>query len=92
MNTIDSRTLTVRHDTPVYVSSEPRDSEWGQPPASHYVFSTVGARLFGQPIAGVYLLSPSSGISSIDSHLATEFEAWDAASDEALASFEATLD
>jgi hypothetical protein len=92
MIAIESWKLTVRHDAPVYVASEPKESGWGQPPASHYVFRIVGTRLFGEPIAGVYLPSPSSDILSVDSHLAAEFEAWDAASDEALVNFEATLD
>lgn len=88
----DSRTMTVEHDAPVYVSSEPRDSEWGQPAASYYVFTMVGSRLLGQPIAGVYLPSLSSDLPPIDPLLAAELEAWEAASDEALANFEATLD
>lgn len=91
MTGIDSRKPTVRHDVPVYVTSEPKDSEWGQPAASRYVFTIVGNnRLLGEPIAGVYL--PSSDIFPVDSRLAAEFEAWDAASDEALMRFEATLD
>jgi hypothetical protein len=90
MSAIDSRTVTVQRDVPMYISSEPPDSEWGQPPASHYVFTIVGNRLLGQPIAGASLPSPSSDILPVDPLLAAEFEAWDAASDEALANFEAT--
>ena len=92
MSAINSRTITVQYDTPVYVSSEPQDSDWGQPAASRYVFKIVSKRLLGQPIAGVYLASSSSDILPVDPLLAAEFEAWDAASDEALANFEATLD
>jgi hypothetical protein len=92
MSTIDSRTVTIQRDAPVYVSSEPQDSEWGQPAASHYVFTIDGNRLLGQPIAEAYLPSPSSDILPVDPRLAAEFEAWDAASDEALANFEAMLD
>lgn len=88
----DSRTQTVKRDIPVYVTSEPRDSEWGQPSASHYVFVVVGNRLRGQPISDVYLPLTPSDISPVGSGLAAEFEAWDAASDEALANFEASLD
>lgn len=91
MTAIDSREALVRHDVPVYVTSESKESDWGQPAASVYIFSVVGDRLFGQPIAGVYLPSPPLGMSSVDSHLAAEFEAWEAASDEALANFETTL-
>ncbi len=92
MHVIDSRKLTVQRDTPVYVTSEPKDSKWGQPPASHYVFTVVGTRLFGEPIAGVYLIVSSSDIWTADSLLVAEFEAWERASDEALTSFEAMLD
>jgi hypothetical protein len=92
MTANDSRTLTVENNTPVYITSEPQDSEWGQPAASYYVFTTVGTTLRGQPIAGVYLSSPSSDVPFVDSRLAAELEAWDAASDEALTNFEATLD
>jgi len=92
MIAIDSREASVRHDIPVYVTSESKESEWGQPAASLYVFTIVGDRLFGQPIAAVYLPSPPLDILPIDSRLAAEFEAWDTASDEALANFEATLD
>lgn len=89
---IDSREALVGHDVPVYVTSESKESEWGQPAASLYVFTIVGDRLFGQPIAGVYLPSPPLDILPIDSRLAAEFAAWEAASDEALVNFEATLD
>ncbi|MFQ5794964.1 MAG: hypothetical protein ACE5JP_07940 [Candidatus Bipolaricaulia bacterium] len=92
MTAVDSRTPTVEHEAFVYVTSEPKDSEWGQPAASYYEFTTVGTTLRGQLIAEVYLASSSSDIPPIDLHLAAELEAWDAASDEALANFEATLD
>ncbi len=92
MIAINSREMLVGHDVPVYVTSESKESEWGQPAASRYVFTVVGDRVFGQPIAGIYLPSPSPDILAIDSRLAAEFEAWDAASDEALANFETTLD
>lgn len=88
----DSRTSMVRDDAPMYVASEPQDSEWGQPAASYYEFTIVGTVLHGQPIAEVYVPSPSSDILPIDPHLAIELEAWDAASDEALLNFEALLD
>ncbi len=88
----DSRTLTIGEDAPRYGASEPRESEWGQPAASYYVFTIVGTTLRGQPIAGVCLPSPSSDVLPVDSCLAAEMEAWEAASDEALANFEAALD
>lgn len=92
MNANDSRIITVRHEIPIYVTSEPQDSEWGQPAASYYEFTVVGNTLYGQPIGRVYLPSAPSVISPIDPHLAAELEAWDALSDEALANFEAMLD
>ena len=88
----DSRTAIIGHDAPVYVTSEPQDSEWGQPAASRYEFTIVDNTLYGQPIGVVYVPSPSSDILPVDPYLAAELEAWDAASDEALANFEATLD
>ena len=88
----DSRTQTVKRDVPVYATSEPRDTEWGQPSASHYVFVVVGNRLRGQPIADIYLPLALSDILPVGSDLAAELDAWDAASDEALADFEASLD
>jgi hypothetical protein len=88
----DSRTQTVKCNFPTYLTSEPRDSEWGQPAASNYFFMVDGNRLRGQLIADAYLPSLSYGIPVVEPDLATELEAWDAASDEALADFEATLD
>ncbi|MGQ9625281.1 MAG: hypothetical protein ACUVV0_00035 [Anaerolineae bacterium] len=96
MSVNDSKTIAIECNSPIYVTpyvtSEPQDSEWGQPAASYYVFTIAGNRLLGQPIAGVYLPSPLSDIPPVEPLLALEFEAWDAASDEALANFEATLD
>jgi hypothetical protein len=94
MIAIDSRTAIIiaRYESPRYITSEPHDSEWGQPAASHYEFTVVDNTLYGQPIGMVYAPSPSSDILPVDPYLATELEAWDAASDEALVNFEATLD
>jgi len=88
----DSRTVTLGHEVPIYVTSEPQDSEWGQPAASHYEFTIVDNTLYGQPIGMVYVPSPSSDILPVDPHLAAELEAWDVLSDEALTNFEAMLD
>lgn len=87
---IDSGQTSIAHDSPGFVTSEPQETEWGQPAASRYFFVIDGARLYGQPIAGVYL--PSSEILCFDADLAAEFADWDAASDEALVNFEAMLD
>lgn len=93
MIVVNSRERTIVPDIPPYVSSEPEDSEWGQPPASRYVFTIEGTRLRGEAIEGVYLRSLRSSESPpVDPRLAAEFEAWEAASDKALTNFEATLD
>ena len=90
MSARDSRRVSIQDEAIVYVTSEPQENEWGQPAASRYVFAIEGTRLYGQLIAGVYV--SQSYTYSIDSCLAAELEAWDAASDEALANFEAMLD
>lgn len=88
----DSRTSTMVGAADVYVTSEPRDNRWGQPAASHYAFAVVGDRLIGQSIEGVY--SPSrtdEDTPQSDAQLASEFAAWEQASDEALTNFENSL-
>lgn len=86
----DSRQVSIADDLPIYVTSESRDSDWGQPEASHYRFTVIDCRLLGQLIGGVYL--SSSSVQPIDPDLEAEFEAWQAARDEALRNFEAPLD
>lgn len=92
MTEIASRSETVRQDVPFYVTSEPRENDWGQPPASRYHFWVDGSLLYGQPVFGMYVQYAPMPLQSATSGLALEFQAWDAASDEALALFEATLD
>jgi len=58
----DSRTHRIEGKTPVYATSAPMNSEWGQPAASYYFFTTVGSKMRGQPIAGVYVVSSSADI------------------------------
>jgi hypothetical protein len=84
MNVIASRATTVERGVPTYFASEPHESEWGQPPASQYWFYIDGTRMYGQPISEVYLQSSSMSHSVVHSKLAAEFEAWEAASDEAM--------
>ena len=88
----DSRQATVMPGTPVYVTSEPQDSHWGQPSVSHYVFRMENNRLFGEPIGGVCLPRRPVETIAVDSALTKEFSVWDALSDEALSRFEAGLD
>lgn len=91
--TVNSGTAVLERNAPVYMTSdEPTYSNWGQPAASHYSFLIVGTIMFGNPIAGVYLPSPGAISTAIDSRLAEEFAAWEAASDEALVNFEAMLE
>lgn len=90
MLALDSRSATVSSKKNYYVTSEPQEDSWGQPPASHYVLYVQGDRLVGAPIAGVYATSPSSEI-TFEAQLAAEFAAWEAASDEAILSFEQKL-
>jgi len=92
MSTTDSRQATIMPVTPIYVTSEPQGTEWGQPSVSHYILRVEGSRLLGEPIAGVYLTSQPVETWSVNARLTAEFEAWDAASDEALSNFEASLD
>ncbi len=88
----DSRTPTMVGEADAYVTSEPRNSYWGQPAASHYAFAVVGNRLFGQSIEGIYVPSRvDEEVPQTDGRLASEFASWEAASDEALSNFENSL-
>jgi len=92
MTVTDSRVPSVRTAPSPYVTSSPRESTWGQPSASYYVFEVEGAILRGQPISGVYAPSGSSAIPPVDAELLAAFETWDALSSEALENFEASLE
>ncbi len=92
MKAIDSRKTTIEEARCIYVTSEPQDSEWGQPSASQYVFIIEGTRLLGEPIAGIYLPASPLEVPPADPYLIGEFEAWELASDEALINFEEALD
>lgn len=90
MTMMDSRQSSITLETPIYMTSEPQETEWGQPAASRYILVVDGVRLQGQPIAGTYVASPQ--FISFDDDMAAELEAWDAASDEAFWNFEAMFD
>lgn len=90
MTMMDSRQTSVTDEHPVYMTSEPQESEWGQPAAARYVLVVDGVRLQGQPIAGAYV--PSAPFVGFDDDVAAELEGWDAASDEAFWNFEAMID
>lgn len=89
---IDSGTVSVDYDAQVYASSEPTDADaWQHTRANYYAW--LGLSLDRQVTGGCYVGTPSPARSTaIDPHLDAEFAAWDAASDEALALFEAELD
>lgn len=90
-----SRTRTTfRKEDPTYVNSgTPEGSQWGQPSVSYYTLVVINGKLYGQPISDVYFQPQrEAGVEVLDYELAAEFEAWEAASDEALADFETELD
>ena len=95
---IDSRTETLMEAAPPYMTSAPLDPDyhWGQPPASHYVFTVVGDTLRGQPISDIKEVHVSSHRMGhppvVESQLDEEFQAWDILSDKALMNFEQELD
>ena len=83
----------LEHDS-VYATSEPQDESerWGQLAASKYVFWIEGHALRGTLVSGVYYSIQSAQTADHKSALAAELEAWDSLSDEALLSFEETLE
>lgn len=88
----DSRTSDIRRYPHPYVNSSPIDSEyaWGQPPASKYRFRIEGTILLGYLIEDIYLETYPSESSQDDNdlELLAEFESWEAASDEDMASID----
>jgi hypothetical protein len=88
----DSRTSDIRRYPHPYVNSSPIDSEyaWGQPPASKYRFRVEGTILHGDLIEDIYLETypPESNQDNYDIELLAEFESWEAASDEDMASID----
>ena len=87
----DSRSATASSSQTLYVTSEPQENSWGQPPASHYVLFVRDNRLVGELVAGVYAVSPSADLNFSQARLAAEFAAWESASDEAIVNFEQGL-
>jgi hypothetical protein len=87
---VNSRTPTLQSEPSPYVTSESINT-WGQPPVSHYGYDSVNSRL----IKGVYaVLSPLPFfymVTTFDPMLKAEIKAWEAASDDDLAKFEASL-
>lgn len=81
---INSRTCEFREKEFVDLTSAPQDSQWGQPPASNYIFRTRGPILEGYLITGSYMCAqPMEYVNSWpDQMLLAELDAWEAASDE----------
>ena len=50
---INSRTSEFEEKMAGYLTSAPQDSQWGQPPASNYIFRTRGSKLEGYLIFGL---------------------------------------
>ena len=94
MPEVNSRSETVdRLSRSRYITSEPSGDAWGQPPASHYRFHVVGARMFGMLITSAHVVTePSTLEDSSKAELSNELAIWDSLSDEALLSFEDSLD
>ena len=87
----DSRTPTLQKEKSVYVTSEFPYDTWLQPSASRYVFEVDGVRMRGHIIEGTYV-PLSNPFPSADELLNYELEAWEAASDEDMAKFDASLE
>ncbi len=85
---VNSRTSEFGEKIAGYLTSAPQDSQWGQPPASNYIFRSKGRFLEGYLITGSYICAqPIEFINSgTDPMLMAEFEAWEAASDEDMGS------
>ncbi len=94
MITLASQQNTVYARPAAYVSSESGMSQWGQPPASHYVFSVQGNHLVGHLIQDKYqaLRTTVSATTTGDPLLDLDFKAWEKAGDEDWLKFEAQLD
>lgn len=93
MPILDSRQYSAMPGIPVYQTSEPIESGWGQPSISHYVFNMEGDLLVGDLVGGIYLQAkPIEEWIATESILSGELAAWDIISDEALHNLEAGLE
>jgi|GEM_PF-4694509 len=90
----DSRVPVLRPEPAPYVSSESQATQsWGQPPASHYVFTVKDSVIIGVLRSGIYAqATDESSRRWPDSTVLAEIALWDEASDYDLRSFEAGLD
>lgn len=74
-----------------YRTSDAKD-DWAQPSVSHYVIWLHEGVVRGQLIHGLYVPSWVATGNDIDPELLAELSAWDSASDEDFAAFEANLE
>lgn len=89
---LDSRTIVAGSEERLYGGSESPSRDWGQPPASYYYLDVIGGTLYGQPTFEAFFAYMADDLVVVlDSELKAEFEAWEAASDEALTLFEEGL-
>jgi hypothetical protein len=77
---MDSRT-SIKEKSVYYHTSSPVDWDWGQPPASNYMFRLDGVIMRGYSIQGVYAerefpFSSSNDI-DVDAQLQIEMDAWE---------------
>jgi len=88
---LDSRTQLTVSPKPVYLDSRPCDQ--AAPSAAGGFFASCVAIPRGQVISGTYYASPSPEECLLeDAQLASEFQAWDTLSDEALEVFERQIE
>jgi len=71
-----SQELALEEDAPVFSSSGPRESDWGQPDASQYAFEVDGDRLYGILVSGVYLPRSVAVASRGGVYLSATASAW----------------
>ena len=90
----DSRATIPEPGTSPYVSSESGATQlWGQPPATHYVFTIRDSVIIGIPRSGIYAEAMDIATPQWpDSSLLSELAIWELASDRDLQSFERDLD
>lgn len=90
---VDSRATTLNPFAKTYLTSESRESDWGQPPASGYYLTSDGHHVTGAPIVAEFVPSPDPDIVAFEEmRLLSEFRTWEAATDEDWLNFEKRLE
>jgi len=91
---INSSSLIVTHAENIYVSSGSAtglSEQWGQPPASHYVFEVTNNVLYGQLIEGIIVQSQPLPPDPFDA-LRLEMREWESVGLSDLSDFESNLE